>query len=223
MSLPAARVAAAILAGGRATRMSAGGVVSAGIVKGMLVVEGRRIIDRQLAVLRPLFAEVMISANDPDPWADLGLRVVSDPIPSPVLGGGSGRGSGLGPLAGLDAVLTALPATIDAVVCVAGDMPFLSAALLERLRDRAPGATALVPRVAGRPEPLLARYGQQAAPIVREQLARGAHAMIDLLARLTVTWIDEAELRSLDPDLRSIVNVNTPEDLARLERQRADG
>ena len=102
-------------------------------------------------------------------------------------------------------------------------MPFLSAALLERLRDGAPGATALVPRVAGRPEPLLARYGREVAPIVPEQLARGAYAMVDLLARLTVTWIDEPELRSLDPELRSIVNVNTLEDLARLERQTADG
>jgi len=25
-----------------------------------------------------------------------------------------------------------------------------------------------------------------------------------------VTWIEEPELRALDPDLRSIVNVNTP-------------
>ena len=234
MSVAAARVAAAILAGGRATRMSVGdggvdaggGDPGAGVTKGLLVVDGRRIIDRQLAVLRPLFAEVLISANDPDPWADLGLRVIPDrtpPIPSPVRAGGSGRGSGLGPLAGLDAVLAALPPSLDAVVCVAGDMPFLSAALLERLRDGAPGATALVPRVGGRAEPLLARYGREVAPIVREQLARGAYAMIDLLARLSVTWIDEDELRALDPELRSIVNVNTLDDLARLERQSREG
>jgi molybdopterin-guanine dinucleotide biosynthesis protein A len=223
MSVAAARVAAAILAGGRATRMSAGVGGDAGIVKGLLAVEGQRIIDRQLAVLHPRFTEVLISANDPEPWADLGLRVIPDrspPVPSPRPAGGAlGRGAGLGPLAGLDAVLATLPPTIDAVVCVAGDMPFLSAALLERLRDGVPGAPALVPRVGGRPEPLLARYGRGAAPIVREQLARGAHAMVDLLARLSVTWIDEPELRSLDPDLRSIVNINTLEDLARLERR----
>ena len=45
-------VAAAILAGGGGTRMGEG------VVKGLLSVGGQRIIDRQLAVLRPLFAEV---------------------------------------------------------------------------------------------------------------------------------------------------------------------
>jgi molybdopterin-guanine dinucleotide biosynthesis protein A len=115
-------------------------------------------------------------------------------------------------------VLGALPATVDAVVCVASDMPFLSAAVIERLRDAAPGAPAVVPRIAGRAEPLLARYARAVAPIVVEQIAAGRYALIDLLARLDVTWLDEPELRALDPELRSILNVNTPQDLARLAR-----
>jgi len=80
--MSAANVAAAILAGGSGSRMGAG------VVKGLLPVGGQRIIDRQLAVLRPLFSEVLIAANDPEPWADLGLRVVPDrivsgPLPRP--------------------------------------------------------------------------------------------------------------------------------------------
>jgi len=219
MSDPAAGVVAAILAGGHGTRMAGeggGGAVS----KGLLVVAGQRIIDRQLAVLRPRFAEVIIAANDPTPWADLGLRVVVDRIggsvPASPLRAPSPRSS-LGPIAGLDAVLAALPDGIDAVVCVAGDMPFLSPALLEHLRDGAPGAPALVPRVAGRPEPLLARYARAIAPVVAEQITLGAYAMMDLLARLEVTWLEEPELRALDPELGSIANVNTPADLARLD------
>jgi len=50
------------------------------------------------------------------------------------------------------------------VVCVAGDMPFLAPGLIERLRDGAPGAPAFVPKVAGRAEPLLARYARAIAP-----------------------------------------------------------
>jgi molybdopterin-guanine dinucleotide biosynthesis protein A len=197
-------VAAAILAGGGGTRMGQGG---AGVVKGLLVVGGERIIDRQLAVLRPRFADLLIAANDPAPWEGLGVRVVADRAPPT-----------RGPIAGLDAILAALPGTIDAVVCVAGDMPFLSAALLEHLRDSAPGAAALVPRVAGRPEPLLARYARSLAPMVADQMAGGRYAMVDLLARLGAgaVWIDEPELRALDPELRSTVNVNTPQDLSDL-------
>ncbi|HET6148458.1 MAG TPA: molybdenum cofactor guanylyltransferase [Polyangia bacterium] len=225
MSDPAAGVVAAILAGGRGTRM--GGEGDRGITKGLLVVEGQRIIDRQLAVLRPCFAEVLLSANDPTPWADLGLQVIPDlpnslaphpPVPSPrEAGRGSGRGAPRGPIAGLAAILAALPTGADAVVCVAADMPFLSPALLEHLRDTAPGAPAVVPRVADRAEPLLARYARAIAPVVAAQIAAGAHALVDLLARLDVAWIDEPELRALDPGLRSLVNVNTPADLARLD------
>ncbi len=204
-------VAAAILAGGGGTRMGQG---AGGTVKGLLSVGGERIIDRQLAVLRPRFAEVLIAANDPDPWAGLGLRVIPDRAGRDA----SPSASTFGPIAGLDAILAALPSTIDAVVCVAGDMPFLAAAVLEHLRDGSPGAAALIPRVCGRAEPLLARYARVVAPIVADQIVRGRYALVDLLARLGagVTWIDEAELRTLDPDLRSIVNVNTPQDLAEL-------
>jgi molybdopterin-guanine dinucleotide biosynthesis protein A len=203
MSVAAAGVLAAILAGGRGKRMGGGGE---GIAKGLLVVGGQRIVDRQLSVLRPRFAEVLIAANDPTPWDGLGLAIVPDR-------------AGAGPLAGLDAVLAALPDSVDAAVCVAGDMPFLVPAVIERLRDGAPGAMAFVPRVAGRPEPLLARYARTAAPIVRAQIARGAQAlsMMDLLARLDVTWLEEPELRALDPGLRSIINVNTPADLANID------
>jgi molybdopterin-guanine dinucleotide biosynthesis protein A len=141
----------------------------------------------------------------------LGLRIVPDRIVSP-------NRPTLGPIAGLDAILAALPAATDAVVCVAGDMPFLAPALLEHLRDAAPGAVALVPRVAGRAEPLLARYARGLAPVVADQIAGGHYALVELLARLgdAVEWIDEPELRALDPDLRSIANVNTPADLAEL-------
>ena len=202
-------VAAAIIAGGRAKRMGGAspgaGPAGSVVAKGLLLVEGRRIIDRQLEVLRPLFAEVLIVASDALPWLSLGLRVVPDRV-----------GGGIGPLAGVDAALAALSPGVDAVVCVAADMPFLAPGVLALVRDEAPGAMAVAPRIAGRPEPLLARYARDAAPIVGEQIARGAHAMTELLARLSARWIEEAALRALDPELRSILNVNTPEDLARL-------
>jgi molybdopterin-guanine dinucleotide biosynthesis protein A len=198
------RTAAAIIAGGRGTRMGAGGGAGA---KGLLVVDGRRIVDRQLEALRPRFDDVIIVANDPQPWRGLAARIVADRV---------GAGAA-GPLAGLDAALAALPADAAAVVCVAGDMPFPSGAVLELLRDLAPDAPAVVARIGGRPEPLLARYGRACAPIVAEQLARGERALMRLLDRLDVTWIDEDALRAVDPRLRCVVNVNTPAELAALE------
>jgi len=188
------RVAAAIVAGGSARRLG-------GVVKPLLVVEGRRIIDRQLDVLRPLFARVVIVANDPAPFAELEIPVIPDRV-----------GPGRGPLAGIDAALAWLPPEADAVVCVAGDMPFLAPAILRALRDARPAA-AVAPRPRGRVEPLCARYGRALAPAIAAAITAGQLAVHALLARPGVAFLDDDELGALDPTLRSFANVNTPDDL----------
>jgi molybdenum cofactor guanylyltransferase len=203
MTVAAWPPAAAVIAGGPARRMG-------GVAKAALVVGGRSIAERQLAALRPLFERVLVVAGDPGPWAALGAEVVPDRQPA------------AGPLAGVHAALLATRAH-PAVVCVAGDMPFLRAELLALLRDHAPGAEAVAVRGAdGRPEPLLARYGARCLAAVESQLASGDNAVHALLARLDVSWIDEALVRAFDPRLLSLTNVNTPEDLARARRA-ADG
>jgi len=192
--VPRAEVAAAIVAGGDARRLG-------GAVKPLLVVEGRRIIDRQLDVLRPLFARVVIVANDPAPFAGLEVPVIPDRV-----------GRGRGPLAGIDAALAWLPPDADAVVCVAGDMPFVSPAVLRALRD-APPADAVAPRPNGKLEPLCARYARALAPAIAGALAAGELAVHALLARPGVAFLEGDELRALDPTLLSFANVNTPGDL----------
>jgi molybdopterin-guanine dinucleotide biosynthesis protein A len=186
-------VAAAIIAGGKAERLG-------GKPKGLLIVEGRRIIDRQLEALRE-FERVFIVANDPVPWSDLGLAIIPDRIP------------GAGPLAGLDAALAALGPDEEAVVCVAGDMPFLDARPLALLRDHPP-VQAVVPRAGGRPDPLFARYHRSCAPIVARALAQGRLKTIALLDELQVAYLEEPTLRLIDPGLRFLTNINTPDDLA---------
>jgi len=187
--------AAAIIAGGRAQRLG-------GVIKPLLVVGGQRIIDRQLAVLRPLFDELILVTNDPAPFAELDLPLVPD------------RQPGQGPLAGIDAALahfaTRDPST--SVLCVAGDMPFLHPAIIRHLRDAFP-ALALVPTIAGRPDPLCARYSAAFAAHVSAALSEGRLALHALLASLPVIYIEEPTLRALDPTLRTFTNINTSEEL----------
>jgi molybdopterin-guanine dinucleotide biosynthesis protein A len=97
-------------------------------------------------------------------------------------------------------------------------MPTLARALLERLRA-APPAPAVVPRHAGGPEPLCARYHRALGPLVAAALSSGTRALHVFLDGLDggggVAWIDEPELRRLDPELRSFANLNTRADLHR--------
>ncbi|HVT08644.1 MAG TPA: molybdenum cofactor guanylyltransferase [Polyangia bacterium] len=193
---------AAIIAGGRARRLG-------GAVKPFLAVDGVAIADRQLAVLRPLFGRiiaVVAEAGDAAAWRERGVETVTDAI------------AGAGPMAGVAAALAA--AAPDAVVCVAGDLPFLSPALLAALRDRDPEAGAIAPRTGGgNVEPLCARYGSRCLPALQAHLAAGRLALHALLAETEgVIWLQGEELAALDPGGRSFLNVNTAEDLARAER-----
>jgi molybdopterin-guanine dinucleotide biosynthesis protein A len=188
-------IAAAIVAGGRATRLG-------GVPKGTLLVGGRRIVDRQLEVLRAVFPRVFLVASDPVPWSDLGLAVIPDRVP------------GAGPLAGIDAALSALTEEESAVVCVAGDMPFLTVPALEMLRDHAPAA----PLVAAAGQPLFARYARACAPALQRALAEGRLQARAFLEELPATRLDDRALRALDPQLAFLTNVNTPADLLDLNR-----
>lgn len=187
------RVSAAILAGGRARRLG-------GVPKGLLLVGGEPIVARQLHVLAPLVRGCAIVAGDPAPYAGVaaaaGAQLIRD------------RDPGRGPLAGLDAALAQLDG--EALLLFGCDLPFIDAALVRELRDAHPGAAALVPRVDGRPQPLAARYARSIAPLVSARLARGALRMMELLDELDTRWLDVAPTRAL-------MNVNTPEELARAE------
>jgi molybdenum cofactor guanylyltransferase len=177
--------------------------------KALLEIDGVTILERQLAVLRPLFAEVMVVAGDPERYRGTIDRALLDGDPVRLI---RDRDPDAGPLAGMDGALAASAA--DALVVVACDLPFLDARLITLVRDRDPDAQAVVPRVAGRPQALHARYARSVAPLVRARLDRGALRVLDLLQELQVSYLDEPELG----DVRGLTNVNTPEQLESLKK-----
>jgi molybdopterin-guanine dinucleotide biosynthesis protein A len=154
-----------------------------GVNKALIEVEGRRILDRQLDVLVPLFDEVLLVVADPAGWNEARARLVVD------------RRPGLGPLAALEAALA--EGDVFAVAC---DMPYLDGDLIRQI---AAGPGTVVPRVEGVAQPLHARYGADALPIVSRRLDDGELRMMDLLDELDVTWLD------LQPQ-RALTNLNYP-------------
>jgi molybdopterin-guanine dinucleotide biosynthesis protein A len=167
--------------------------------KSFVSVGGQRIIDRQLAVLAPLFGELFIVANEPELYAPLGLPVVGDAV------------LGVGPLGGiLAAVETSVAPQTFVVAC---DMPYLSASAIRLVLDAPRVADVAVAIVDGRPEPLFARYAHAVAPAIRARLAAGDRKITRFFDDVRVHLIAETELRAVDPELRSLSNCNSPEDL----------
>jgi molybdopterin-guanine dinucleotide biosynthesis protein A len=178
------KIAAAILAGGRATRMG-------GADKALLEVGGARIVDRQVAALAPLVAEVLLVGGADRAVA--GARLVPD------------LQAGRGPLAGIEAAFVACDA--DALLVLGCDLPFLDEKLLRLIRDHAPEKLACVPRVEGRAQALHARYSRAILPIVERRLHQNQLRLLALLDELDVAWLDL-------PASEGLTNVNTPDQLA---------
>nr|BBH92803.1 hypothetical protein KTA_10020 [Thermogemmatispora argillosa] len=130
-----------------------------------------------------------------------------------------------GPLMGLYSGLLAVRAPQAVVLAV--DLPLLRPQLLAwLLRLPAQDERLYVPLVEGRPQVLLARYPRSLLPAIARLLAEGKRNPRSLLEVAPVGWLSEEELRSLDPELGSFLNVNTPQDwqtLEKLLRKRSQG
>jgi len=193
------RVAAAVLAGGKASRL---GFIAKGLLsdaRGSTIMEH---LIEELAITG--IADIVISANAPQPYLAYGKPIIADNHP------------GVGPLGGIEAVLKRLALHAEAVIFVPCDLPNLTAhemvALIHAYQEM-PECVAFAKTIEGE-HPLCAvvpvtilREVSQA--IVREQY--GVGRLWKTLGARGVRIDDSSRL----------VNLNTPEDLERW-RQSSD-
>lgn len=192
---------AIVLAGGRSVRM--------GQDKALLRTNGLTLLETVVATLRPLVGEIVIVADRAEKYDLPDCCVLGDLYPE------------TGPLGGILTGLHALgPGHHLVVAC---DMPALQSALLHLLLDSAgPEWDVIVPEVKGRMEPLCAVYADTAIPALQAYLESGGRALQRALqAEVRTRRIPEAELRRYDPSLLTFTNLNTPDDLERLQRSEA--
>jgi molybdopterin-guanine dinucleotide biosynthesis protein A len=186
-------VTGVVLAGGRASRMG-------GRDKAFAAVGGEPIAARTLRVFRQLFPQVVVATNRPERYRTFEVETVTDAFP------------GCGPLAGIHAAMQV--ARYPHVFVAACDMPGLDRDVIRFLLARIGDADAVVPRWDADVEPLHAVYAVRLRPLVEEALRAGHHALRDLLPRVRVDYVAEDELRRIRGSARSMLNVNTPEELA---------
>jgi len=188
---------AVILAGGGSRRM--------GRDKSLLPLDGQPMLAHVIAALMPLNLPILLVTNTREVHAPFDLPMVGDLHP------------GLGALGGLHSALTHI--TTDAALLVACDMPRLNTMLLADLiglTESHPDSDAIVPRIAGRAQPLHAVYQRRVLTTLESQIESGRLALNALLDLLSVRWVDADEMRPHDPRLDSFTNLNTPDDLDHL-------
>jgi molybdenum cofactor guanylyltransferase len=121
-----------------------------------------------------------------------------------------------GPLPALARGLTAI--RNDNAFACACDSPLLRADLASSLCAMLEHYDAVVPEVAGLVQPLHAVYRKRCIAAINSMIAIGETRLARIVEAVSVRKISEQELRALDPDLLSFINLNTPEDYQRALR-----
>jgi len=181
---------AAILAGGKSSRMGAN--------KALIIFRGHPMIGAVADAVRPVAPELFVVADDGAPYASLGFKTVAD------------IHKGCGPLGGLHAALTA--SRTGETLLLACDIPLVSTSLLRYLSEFSSQALARVVEIDGRIHPLCAVYDKRCLPEIERLIATDRLGMAALLEAVG------AQAVPITPDLscyRSnlLANFNDPSTL----------
>jgi molybdenum cofactor guanylyltransferase len=187
-----------ILAGGNNSRFS-------GKNKALVSIGGKRILDRIYEVFSILFDKTILVTNDPLQYMEWDFDIVTDIFPI--------RSS----LTGIHTGLFYL--TTPYAFFVACDIPFIKKELIEILLDGVePGIDIVIPETSKGVEPLCSVYSKRCFNPIQEQLEKKSLKIQRVFRKVRVKKISEDILRTIDPDLVSLSNINTPDDLARAKQ-----
>ena len=120
----------------------------------------------------------------------------------------------LGPLAGLAAGLKALRGRVEAVYASSCDVPLLEPAFIRTMLAELQDADLAIPRDEQFFHPLAAVYRISLEEPIRKLIAEGQLRPSLLVEQARTRVVDVNDLRGVDPELRSLRNLNTPEEYA---------
>lgn len=172
--------------------------------KAFISVGGRRIIDRLLDVFSDLFDEIILVTNHPELFLQWDLTIVTDIIDlrSSLTGIHTGLFYSNNPYAFFSAC----------------DTPFLKKELVEILvKQIEQKIDIIMPETAAGFEPLCAIYSKRCLKPAEDHLKANKVKIQWAFRSNRIKNIPENQLRTVDPELRSFLNINTPEDLVRAE------
>ena len=190
-----ATVSGIVLAGGQGSRMG-------GVDKGLQPFRGKPMVAHVIERLAPQVDELLINANrNPDDYARFGHRVIADEIPGFA-----------GPLAGFERGLA--HAMGELVVTVPCDSPFLPTDLVARLREQLESADAQLTfaRTGDQSHPVFCLMRREVLPSLQEFLGSGQRKIDRWYEALRVAGV------AFDDEADAFLNINTREELSRLER-----
>ncbi|MBI5049742.1 MAG: molybdenum cofactor guanylyltransferase [Nitrospirae bacterium] len=180
-----------ILAGGENKRMP--------VPKAFIKVNGERIIDKNLELMKKLFKEVFIVTNQPEAYFYLRATMLGDIY------------NIRGPMTGIFTSL--VNSAYPWIFVTACDMPFINYKLIRYMSLKRNNYKAVVPVFRRNIEPLFAFYSKSLCHDMEKALISGETGIQDFLRNKKVRYIRQGEIKGIDPEGKSFINLNTPEDV----------
>lgn len=174
---------------------------------------GETLLRRIYRIVQPEVSRILIVAavDQEIPQSESHIQVLRDEIPD------------AGPLAGISRALTFLqkgehhPIAAFVTSC---DVPLLRPEVISLLRSRlTEDYDAVVVRDDDFAYPLCAIYRTTAATIASRLIASGQRRAATFPEHLRTCWLSRDEMRTVDPQLVSLMNCNTPADVENVLRQ----
>jgi molybdenum cofactor guanylyltransferase len=183
-----------VLCGGRSTRM--------GVPKATLPFGPETMLQRVVRLLGTVVAPVVIVAAREQELPELPAGVILT----------RDEREQRGPLEGLRAGLKALPESVGIAYVTSCDVPLLVPGFVARMIGLMADHDIAVMEIDGFPHPLSAVYRRAVLPHVESLLAQDKLRPVFLFDAVRTRRVQPAEMTSVDPDLRTLRNLNTPED-----------
>ncbi|MBW1912146.1 MAG: molybdenum cofactor guanylyltransferase [Deltaproteobacteria bacterium] len=189
-------VTGVVLAGGKSSRF--------GKNKALAEINGIPLIERVIHIMGSVFERLIISSNTPDEYSYLQLPIHEDLI------------KGLGPIGGIYTGLNVIED--EAAFFVACDMPFINQGLIRYIVNVKGDFDAVAPKIDWKMEALHALYKKNCLSVIKEMIDSRSYQTLKLFQKVNVRFVDEEEVRRFDPQLKSFVNVNRPDELTDMMR-----
>ena len=180
-----------ILAGGKSRRM--------GRNKAFIDSGGIPLFERVYRIFKEIFSEIIIVTNDVLPFQRYEAILQRDIILNK------------GALGGLYTGL--FHSSNYHAFCSACDMPLLNPRVIEYMTEERDEYDVIVPKTHDGLHPLHAIYSKNCLNPMRQLLDRDDLRIVDFFGQVRVRYIEEMEIREFDPHMRSVINVNTEEEM----------
>lgn len=183
-----------VLTGGKSRRM--------GRSKAMLPFGEERMLQRVVRLVGEVVDPVVVvaAAGQELPELPAGIRVVHD------------RQADRGPLEGLGAGLETLGDRVESAFVTACDVPLLVPDFARRMIELSAGFDVAVPHIEGYDHPLSAVYRTGLLGEIKALLAADRLRPAFLFDQVRTRRVTRGELSDVDPELESLINVNSPAD-----------